>query len=73
MEGPFGSGGTAPRHLADTHSLVDGIPIYVCKERVDIVSALRRGIVEKEGMLPHVHYEDRDKPCVFYNGSSRIR
>lgn len=59
---PCDLGGAAVIQRIDTHTAVDGFPIDVGKERVDVVSALRRGIVQEKGMLPHIHYEDGDAP-----------
>src|SRR5882724_1118051 len=41
---------------------VERIPIRVGQKGLDVLGALRRRIVQEEGMLPYVHHENRDVP-----------
>src|SRR5262249_33612489 len=43
--------------------VIDGLPVRVGEKRVDVLGALRRRVVEDEGVLPHIHYEDRREAC----------
>src|SRR5690242_18465964 len=51
------------RRFGGVESRLDRAPINVREERFDILWPLGGLVIEQEGVLPHVHHEDRREAC----------
>src|SRR5207244_2391147 len=61
VRGASRSGRCSSPPLTHLEPRVDDLPVDVREEGVDVLRALRRLVVEQEGVLPDVHHEDRDE------------
>src|SRR5688572_12676227 len=53
------SGGGASNRAGGAEPLVDRLPVNVAEERLDVLPALGELVVQREGVLPDVHHQQR--------------